>query len=244
MADCPKCGAARPSGAVECPRCGVIYARFDAAQVKKRAGDELAAKLTAEEAAKSAAPQEQPQPTGPNRLAACAACGKDVSVMADSCPHCGHPVDKTLRLSPLERRLTRIWQAILALTILLVMLGVMYCTHRLSIIESVPNPAARPAPVVQKPNIRTNVPFTIPEGEKVLGCHDINDYWMLRGFAKDGKEAWMEQLRPRLADGRCGAVAAGRGTALEILPTGVAEIRDSRGAKWYTNASAVDEFAD
>ncbi len=186
------------------------------------------------------------RPGGDNatRLIQCAACGKDVSVMADSCPHCGHPVDKTLRLSPLEHKMGKIVQAALALAILFAMLGVMYCTHRLSKIESVPEPAARPAPVVQKSDIRTNVPFTIPEGEKVLGCHDINDYWMLRGFAKDGKEAWMEQLRPRLADGRCGAVAAGRGRAVEILPTGVAEIRDSRGAKWYTNASAVDEFAD
>ena len=66
------------------------------------------------------------------KLTQCAACGKDVSVQAQDCPHCGQPVDETLRQSPLERRLARIWQAILALTILLVMLGVMYCTRKFS----------------------------------------------------------------------------------------------------------------
>lgn len=246
MMNCPKCGAARPEGAAECPRCGVIYARFEAMLAKKREAEAEAARRAQEEQVAQSASAKPDD--GSAKLIQCAACGKDVSIMADSCPHCGHPVDKTLRLSPLERKINSVIGWIFAIACLSALFGVYYCSHQITKSVSggdgTSTAETRPAPVVvKKPNIRTDVPFAIPEGKKVLGCHDIDDYWMLRGFARDGKEAWMEQLKPRLADGRCGAVATGRGRAVEILPSGVAEIRDSRGVKWYVNASAVDKHA-
>lgn len=110
---CPKCKAPRPAGAVECPRCGVIYARFEAAAAKKRADD--AEKLRAAQAARQAAVEaarQKPEPAAPetkpadtSKIVDCPACGKPVSIMADNCPSCGHPVDKSLRLSPLDRKI-------------------------------------------------------------------------------------------------------------------------------------------
>ena len=35
METCPKYGAARPEGAVECPQCGVMYERFERSEAKK-----------------------------------------------------------------------------------------------------------------------------------------------------------------------------------------------------------------
>lgn len=260
---CPKCGADRSAEATECPQCGIIYARYEAAQVKRREEEaaaeaarqaQLAAKQEAEErkaevrqrAEKRRAEARQGEAVGPGqpKLIACAACGQSVSVMADACPHCGHPVDKALRMTPWERKFAQFWQWCIVSVIVFVLLGAMYCSERLSNpgkYRSAPasSPApSRPAPA-KGPNIRTNVPIAIPDDAKVVGCHDIDDYWMVEGFRRGGDEGWKENLRQRVADGRCGRVATGRGVAVEILPTGVTEIRDSSGVKWYVNDSSL-----
>lgn len=244
MSVCPKCGAKRPQDAAECPQCGIIYARHEAAQAKQR--EEMERRHQEAEAARAAAQAaaraQQEQVTG-TMLVKCAACGKAVSVMADSCPHCGHPVDKMLRLSPVERTLTQAWQLALGVFLLLAVAGVSYCSHKLSTPGGLSaTPPAEPAPVHrEKPGVRTNVPITISAEARVIGCHDINDFWMVEGFRRGGDKTWIKLLRERVEDGRCGRAATGRGIAVEILPTGVVEIRDSKGVKWYVTDDTLKQ---
>lgn len=90
----------------------------------------------------------------------------------------------------------------------------------------------------QIPQVRRNVPITITKNANIFGCHDIDSYWLLREYAKSGDRVeFKKQLEAR--GDKCGFIAAGRGIAIEILPTGVAEIRDSRGIGWYVNDTAL-----
>lgn len=112
---CPKChqqwtqqGPIEPT---ECPKCGVIFAKFYAAQEQKRrleAEREAQAKAEAEAkaareakaAAKSAAKAErlsadakaaeaQVEDRKAALLSTCPACGGTVAIGAKACPHCG-----------------------------------------------------------------------------------------------------------------------------------------------------------
>lgn len=70
---CVKCGAEK-TAAKECPACGVIYAKAEQAYVPP-----------------PPPPPPVQEPPNPN-LVACAICGKDISVNAQACPHCGEPI--------------------------------------------------------------------------------------------------------------------------------------------------------
>lgn len=111
---CPKCSAVwptdKPLPTTECPTCGVIFAKFYAAQAEKRereaaqekaaqqaqAKREALARSKAErQAARDAKEQEK---INRNRqqsaLSQCSACGGTVAFGAKSCPHCGAPGPK------------------------------------------------------------------------------------------------------------------------------------------------------
>lgn len=211
---CPKCGAARPAEATECPQCGIIYERF----AKKRASS----------------------------LTTCPACGKEVSRQAPACPGCGQPVAGgavagavgnkagATREDQEEDKRKASAQAGMGCFIGCGAL-VLFCLAILMFgdVKNTTTPPAANSPSAGEPFVKTrNVPIVIDDHADIIGCHDINDYWMALGLRSGDRDA---QLRPRLADGRCGRIAAGRGNAVEILPSGVAEIRDSRGVKWYVN---------
>ena len=74
---CPKCGAERPSGATECPNCGVVYARAEQSRVRR------AVKDLEESAAAQAAEAKSPFRT-------CPGCGGKVSKKIRNCPKCGY----------------------------------------------------------------------------------------------------------------------------------------------------------
>lgn len=98
MTNCPKCGAGWVAEATECPRCGIIYARYEAAQAKKREDEAeaaqralLAAKQEAEERRAKAESQQKERPKR-RGLVFCPVCKKQVSGNAESCPNCGEPI--------------------------------------------------------------------------------------------------------------------------------------------------------
>lgn len=74
---CSKCGAERPSGATECPNCGVVYARAEQSRVRR------AVKDFEETAAAQAAEARSPFRT-------CPGCGGKVSKKIRNCPKCGY----------------------------------------------------------------------------------------------------------------------------------------------------------
>lgn len=91
MQDCPKCHAALPLNfaGTECPTCGVIFAKYYAADAKRREAESI-------RAAAAAARQSVPVPTPTTLPPApaiettnCPACGGLVAYGAKSCPHCG-----------------------------------------------------------------------------------------------------------------------------------------------------------
>ena len=89
MKRCVKCGAPRPEGAVECPQCGIIYARVE----QKRAQQQEAERRAREEQAQKLAQQQaEVEATRAAIIANCPVCGKQISVLARTCPHCGHPI--------------------------------------------------------------------------------------------------------------------------------------------------------
>lgn len=67
---CPKCGARRQAGP-ECPACGVIYAKVEAALAKGK--------------------EEYETPPLPKneKLTHCPTCNREISKEATTCPHCG-----------------------------------------------------------------------------------------------------------------------------------------------------------
>ena len=111
MESCPKCGATRTEGATECPQCGIIYAKF-------------AQKI------QNAAQHSQSLNAESNRtLANCPACAKDVSTMALTCPHCGHPLRNPraeITIQYLEKRQREKRQAKMAFLFVLGVIGFAY----------------------------------------------------------------------------------------------------------------------
>ena len=202
--NCPKCGAPRPDGAAECPQCGVIYARFEAAAAKKRAAD--AEKLRAAQAARQT---PKPEPAAPettpaeaSKIVNCSACGKPVSVMADNCPHCGHPVDKMLRLSPLERKIGKVVEAAIGAMILFTMLGLMYCTHKILTPQSGGGSSASSGTIT----IRANT----------VGCRSVEDFRALADMAaRRDYAAFERRLKAHVATQTC-----------KELPTGATAYRE------------------
>lgn len=105
-----------------------------------------------------------------------------------------------------------------------------------------PPPTARLTPKEEKSETSANIPITIHEDIKILGCHDVDDYWMVESSRWRNSDDFKKNLRQRMTDGRCGRIASGRGVAIEIHATGVTEIRDSKGVKWYVNENTLKEI--
>ena len=247
---CPKCKAPRSAGAVECPRCGVIYARFEAAAAKKRADD--AENLRAAQAARQAAEEDarqEPEPAAPetkpadtSKIVDCPACGKPVSIMADACPSCGHPVDKSLRLSPLEKKLNAIVGYAAIALLFAIMSGVYYCSHQLT--KSVTGGTGeelRPAPI-KKPNIRStpSTPRVGTISPKSFGCHDIDDFRFMVAEARKGNaQNFAIYMEKYAMQGKCDMVRVRTATALEFLPGGAVRIRDANDVEWWVSDAAV-----
>jgi hypothetical protein len=85
---CVKCSAAK-SGGSECPECGAIYAKAEAAEESRL----KAHKKPDVEVEKEKAVSES-QVTQNDKLIKCPACDRDVSKNAESCPHCAEPLLK------------------------------------------------------------------------------------------------------------------------------------------------------
>lgn len=91
MIQCPKCqyerGSADAAPDYECPKCHIVYAKYDAAAADRDAA--LRAKL----AARTTPPQPAPAlpPTHPvnDKVTNCPACGGMVAYGIKACPHCG-----------------------------------------------------------------------------------------------------------------------------------------------------------
>jgi len=78
---CPKCGSPRVPGP-ECPKCGVIYVRAEQLAYQEKRQD------------------RQGQHAVRSRLIPCAACGKEISKTAPSCPHCGEVINPAEKIKP------------------------------------------------------------------------------------------------------------------------------------------------
>ena len=91
-ATCPKCRAPRSAGP-ECPHCGVVYAKAEAAAIERAA----AAAREADERALAEKRQAEREATEKNKalrqrnakMNPCASCGATIARSASSCPHCG-----------------------------------------------------------------------------------------------------------------------------------------------------------
>lgn len=86
--ECPKCHYVRKASDTapdyECPKCGIIYAKFDSAVAEREAA--LRAKLAMRQAVKEPVPPvEEP----PRKVANCPACGGLIAFGIKACPHCG-----------------------------------------------------------------------------------------------------------------------------------------------------------
>lgn len=206
--NCPKCGAPRPDGAAECPQCGVIYARFEAAAAKKRAAD--AEKLRAAQAARQAAqaikaeqPQEQEKPPERQNIMDCQACGKPVSVAAASCPHCGHPVPK----QPPQLSKVDAWVNgfVLFVTIgffLFMAGGLIYCSHKFAEFQSGGGSSVSSGTIT----IRANT----------VGCRSVEDFRALADMAaRRDYAAFERRLKAHVATQTC-----------KELPTGATAYRE------------------
>lgn len=92
MNTCPKCRAPRTNG-LECPQCGVIYAKAETAAQLRAEADARAAALAAEaerkRAEQEAAEEKAAQQTRAAKLTHCNTCGAVVARSASQCPHCG-----------------------------------------------------------------------------------------------------------------------------------------------------------
>lgn len=110
MSFCPKCKAPRADGN-ECPHCGVIYAKAEAAlaiaAAAEKAAEEKANKLAAEQA-------KAKQMEIAERMKPCATCQEPIAKDAKTCPHCGAKNKKPT---------ARIWIALAFAFIVLMFIG-------------------------------------------------------------------------------------------------------------------------
>src|SRR5688500_13555009 len=89
MNNCPKCNAPLPADFTdtECPRCGVIFAKYFAAQAQKVAKD-------TGNAVSTPPPGKAEEPASPTRRKNadekfCQECGEVIRAKAEICPKCG-----------------------------------------------------------------------------------------------------------------------------------------------------------
>lgn len=106
MKKCPKCDYVRQAGDAapdyECPKCGVVYAKFEEAQ--KKVQRELQETPKPPPQPQQSTPAPAPTRSNTARVAKCEDCGGLVSRMAVSCVHCGRPFggDEDARSAPVS----------------------------------------------------------------------------------------------------------------------------------------------
>lgn len=102
---CPKCQYERTSADAapdyECPKCHVVYAKYDAAAADRDAA--LRAKLAARAAPSQPAPVVAPTQTVNDKVTSCPACGGIVAYGIKACPHCGKTKPAPKPRSKLEK---------------------------------------------------------------------------------------------------------------------------------------------
>ena len=230
--NCPKCGAPRPDGAAECPQCGVIYARFEAAASKKRAADAeklraaQAARQAAEEAARQAQEPAAPAPSLPKRrgLVFCPTCKKQVSGNAEACPHCGEPIRENPHLVSAE---TSLGFKIAMVGVLAFAAGIGYLLWW--------GAHASPTAKIEAQRARELV-----IGENTVGCRNVEDFRALADMAaaKDYK-AFTNRLKAHVATQTCIILPEGATAYREGYNSthGADKIRiEGESGHWWVNA--------
>lgn len=216
---CPKCKAPRPAGAVECPQCGVIYARFEAAAAKKRAADAeklraaQAARQAAEEAARQTPEPEKPAPAPPKRrgLVFCPACKKQVSGNAEACPHCGEPIRDNPHLVSAE---TSMGFKIAMAGVGLFACGLVWLLWW----------GAHESPTAKFEAARAQ---TLTIGQNTVGCRNVEDFRALADMAASKDyQAFTRRLQAHVATQTC-----------IILPEGATAYREG-----YNSAHGADKI--
>lgn len=236
---CPKCGAARPAGAAECPKCGVIYARFE--QKRERQRQEALAQREQQQE------QEEQQEARREAIRAsamidCPVCGKHVSRLAPTCPHCGNPIFGTVPLPPvLEEAEQNRAKRTRRIIYVCVGLFILYCFTlpwsgggggSYEKATGKPSPEAAPG--------TPSTPRTVTLSDSAFGCHDIGDFWLVVTEARKGDVQNFSRVMNRYADeGKCDMVRAGTATALEFLPAGAVRIRDANDTLWWVSDASV-----
>ena len=117
---CLKCGYERLASDVapeyECPSCGAIYAKVEAALNKSSSDSDLSdqekiraikEKAAFDKKSEKSTSEELPSSTKNPKLASCKTCGKEVSKTAKSCPHCGEE-------NPIPNESVSIWSVVFA----------------------------------------------------------------------------------------------------------------------------------
>lgn len=226
---CPKCGAPRPADAAECPQCGIIYARFEQKQERQR--QEAQAQQEQQEARVEAL-----------RAAAtidCPLCGKRVSRLAPTCPHCGHPIAGTVAPPPdLEKTSGSKTKRNLYIAAGIFLL---YCFIQPLFIgggDDKAIPASKPSPEAAPGT--PSVPRIVSVSQNAFGCHDIDSYWLVVAEAKKGDVQNFARVMNEFANqGKCDMVRVRTATALEFLPAGAVRIRDANNVLWWVSDASV-----
>lgn len=87
MAKCPKCNYERKPNDIECPRCGIVYEKYER-YVDKRIAQEPEKTIETKRAENEEDNKNEKENTMKD-VTACRHCKKEVARTADKCPHCG-----------------------------------------------------------------------------------------------------------------------------------------------------------
>ena len=232
-ATCPKCNAPRKPGDLECPSCGVIYAKAEQATAaeRRRLADE--ARAQAEKAREDVETQkEQPpsppvEPANPN-LIPCPSCNRDVSRMADACPHCGHPFRTCEQTPPPAPRPERPQKVVVkhygcssgcGLIVLIVIIAIIWGIasngmqkqrEKLNATQHEATPQAKTVtPQPEKPSEAASSRTSIIR-DGYFGCHDRDLFKRINSMAADGdRKAFGEALAVAMLAGACREMPAG-----------------------------------
>lgn len=179
MGTCPKCGAERVAGASDCPQCGAIYAKVEAAAKRQQ--------KMAEEAA--AAEQQRALEEANKNLMSCPSCHQTISKTAAVCPHCGDSAAVRAQLL-LEAEKAKARKK--------VNIGCGVLTGIVILLIAIGNFSGRPKPpvgiLVTKPEYGDKWPFTIPEGTiYCLGYKEVvikyeEKFYAVNGSAMGGNK--------------------------------------------------------
>lgn len=209
MANCPKCGAARPEGAAECPRCGVIYARFEAMLVRKHEAEMEAARREQEkqvQATVSAKP-EAPKRRG---LVFCPTCKKQVSGNAESCPHCGEPIRDNPNLVSAEMSAGFKFGLFVVVPAFALLIGglVWYAGHETRKSEEQAAEIYAEHDKLMGWDKSASGDLVIPEN--TLGCRNVEDFRKLADIAAShDHDAFAKAMINYAAAGRCSILTPG-----------------------------------